>query len=125
MEPAQLIASIERRGLRRYSGATITSLEDLREQCALIRGQGHAIDNGEYNELVRCVAAPVFDGRGQVVAAVSITAVGADVQSSRFRELVDLVAAAAREISAALGYISRAAQHEPQTPARRRLAGTR
>ena len=104
LDDDQLSDFVERRGLRRFTKMTVASLEELREQCALVRRQGYAIDNGEFNEVVQCVAAPIFDGMGNAVASVSITAIGTDVDGPRFRELTTLVSAAAGEISAAMGY---------------------
>lgn len=95
---------IQRRGLRGYTSRTITSPETLRNHLALVRQRGYAIDNGEHEELIRCAAAPVYDYTGQVVAAVSVAAVGADVASPRFKEYISLVQQCTRSISEALGH---------------------
>ncbi|HET6947963.1 MAG TPA: IclR family transcriptional regulator [bacterium] len=94
---------IRRRGLRGYTSQTITSAETLRDHLALVRQRGYAIDNGEHEELIRCAAAPVFDYTGQVVAAVSIAAVGVDVESRRFQEYISLIQQCTRAVSEALG----------------------
>lgn len=95
---------IQRRGLRAYTSRTITSPETLRNHLALVRQRGYAVDSGEHEELVRCAAAPIYDHTGQVVAAVSIAAVGVDVESQRFKEDIDLVRKCTRSISEALGH---------------------
>jgi len=38
---------------------------------AVVRERGHAFDQGEHRQEVRCVAAPVHDLKGQVVGALS------------------------------------------------------
>jgi len=60
------------KSLKAYGKNTITRLSDLMAELAKIRKQGYAVDNEEYYEGVRCVAAPVRSG-GQVVASISIT----------------------------------------------------
>jgi DNA-binding IclR family transcriptional regulator len=57
---------------KKYGKNTITSLDKLLNELKKIKKDGYAIDDEEYYEGVRCVAAPIRAG-GQVVAAVSIT----------------------------------------------------
>ena len=56
-----------------YTKNTITDLERLMKELAHIRESGYAIDDEEYYEGIRCVAAPIKNGRGEIVAALSIT----------------------------------------------------
>jgi DNA-binding IclR family transcriptional regulator len=58
--------------LKKYGKNTITRLDRLLNELKKIRKEGYAIDDEEYYEGVRCVAAPIRAG-GQVVASVSIT----------------------------------------------------
>lgn len=52
---------------------TVTALEDLMHQLALVVDRGYAIDDEE-NELgARCVAAPVRDAAGRAIAAISVS----------------------------------------------------
>jgi DNA-binding IclR family transcriptional regulator len=95
---------IQRRGLRAFTARTLTSADAVRNHLAVVRQRGYAVDSGEHEELVRCAAAPVFDHTGHVVAAVSIAAVGVDVESPRFKEYITLIRRCARSISDALGY---------------------
>lgn len=95
---------LERKGLPAFTPRTITSPGELREHLALTRRRGYAVDAGEHEELVRCAAAPVYDHMGQVAAAVSIAAVGVEIESQRFEDLIDLVTRGAAQISKALGY---------------------
>jgi DNA-binding IclR family transcriptional regulator len=71
--PARKIKEIyQGRSLKKYGKNTITRFDELMNELERIREQGYAIDDEEYYEGVRCVAAPIRAG-GQVVAAVSIT----------------------------------------------------
>jgi IclR family KDG regulon transcriptional repressor len=58
--------------LKVYGKNTITRMDQLLKELEKIRRQGYAIDDEEYYEGVRCVAAPVRAG-GKIVAAISIT----------------------------------------------------
>ena len=58
--------------LKKYSKNTITNFDQLLNELRKVKKQGYAIDDEEYYEGVRCVAAPIKAG-GKVVAAVSIT----------------------------------------------------
>lgn len=64
---------LEEHGLKRYTKTTITSYAVLFKQFKEIRERGYAVDNGEFIEGVRCMAAPVFDSRGKPVAAIGVS----------------------------------------------------
>ncbi len=83
---------------------TITDRRRFLEELAEVRRLGHAVDRGEREESVRCIASPVFNHERAVVAAVS--AAGPAERMPWPLEgsvLADLVVQAARQISAALG----------------------
>lgn len=83
---------------------SITSLERLQRELAAIRARGLALDNCESKPDVRCVAAPVYDRDGQMVAAMSISVPATRMGGRRRRELGALVKRGAQELSARLGY---------------------
>jgi len=82
---------------------TIISPELLSAELALIRQRGHAIDDVENEEDIRCVAAPVFDHSGAVVTAVSISGPASRVTHDRLAELGSLITETARAITGRLG----------------------
>jgi DNA-binding IclR family transcriptional regulator len=53
---------------------TITDVSALRKELQKVMALGYAVDDQEYHPDVRCVAAPIRDNRGVVVAAIGITA---------------------------------------------------
>jgi IclR family acetate operon transcriptional repressor len=59
--------------LQLFSRRTVKSVTGLARACAKVRVQGFAIDDGEYIEEVRCVAAPIRDPQGEIVASVGIS----------------------------------------------------
>lgn len=95
---------VKKHGLKRFSPTTITTEAALMDELSRIRAQGYAVDNGETGEVVRCVAAPIYDYTGAVVAAVSISGPQAQVTVSRIPELSSGVLWASQVISQKLGY---------------------
>jgi DNA-binding IclR family transcriptional regulator len=61
------------RSLERFTPQTITSLDALAEELAVIRREGFAKAVAELEEGLVAVAAPVFDPAGSCVAALSIS----------------------------------------------------
>jgi IclR family acetate operon transcriptional repressor len=57
-----------------YTNRTITSVKQLAKICSETRARGYAIDDEEYIEGVRCVAAPVRAEDGQILGAIGISA---------------------------------------------------
>jgi len=71
--PRKEIMDIYReRPLNTYGKNTITTLPRLFKELEKVKEQGYAIDDEEYYEGIRCVAAPIRAG-WKTVAAVSIT----------------------------------------------------
>ena len=56
-----------------FTPKTITSAEHLKNALAEIRAQGYAFDEEEREEGISCIAAPVFDFDGEIIAAMSIS----------------------------------------------------
>ena len=72
--PGDTVKSIiKKKGLPRHTKNTITSEILLREELEKINRQGYSLDNIENEENVRCVAAPIRDSAGKVIAALSIS----------------------------------------------------
>jgi DNA-binding IclR family transcriptional regulator len=97
------VLRIVRRGLHRYTDATITELEPLLEELARIRRRGYATAIGEYETGLNAVAAPVRDARGHVVAAVDIWGPAFRLTPRRIPELAAHVREAAAAVSVRLG----------------------
>jgi IclR family KDG regulon transcriptional repressor len=78
------------KGLQKFTSTTITTLEELKEELARTRERGYAIDNGEHDRNIGCVAIPLVDDNGLAVAGVSVSGpvlrFGEDVQQ-KYAEL--------------------------------------
>jgi len=100
---AELSAYLTGRALERLTGHTIVRPLVLRAQLQGIRRRGFAIDDEENSEGVRCVAAPVFDETGEVVAALSISGPKSRLHDAAVERFAPLVRTTALEITAAYG----------------------
>ncbi|MEE1939730.1 IclR family transcriptional regulator [Streptomyces sp. TRM 70361] len=90
--------------LRAMTENSITSPDELREALARIRARGIAVEERESNPDVSCVAAPVRDSAGRVVAALSISVPTIRWNGRRRAELEALVVRGAADLSARLGH---------------------
>jgi len=100
--------------LERHTPHTITSQAQLRKQLARVKEQGYAVDNEEAVPGLRCVAAPILDHEGRVVAAFSVAGPASRVTLERVPELARLVSETSREISFRLGQRTRSEPPEPR-----------
>ncbi|MPY89164.1 MAG: helix-turn-helix domain-containing protein [Luteitalea sp.] len=74
LEVAELTALFGDAPLQAHTKRTIVSIDRLAEACALVSAKGFATDDREFLEEVRCVAAPIRDRDGAIVASIGISA---------------------------------------------------
>ncbi len=89
--------------LPRFTRDTLTERAALQAELARVRERGYARDAGEYSADVRCVAAPLVDHTGAVVAAVSVTMASERFQPEREAAIAPALVAAMQRLSAQLG----------------------
>lgn len=77
--------------LKAVTPNTVTSVQRLAEELALVRERGYALDIEENEIGVHCAAVPIFLGRPVPATAVSVTVLGARAQASRLAEIGDLL----------------------------------
>jgi DNA-binding IclR family transcriptional regulator len=104
-QPPELVAQVVENGLKRYTVNTITDPAALMDELASIRARGYAVDDEEIEVGLRCVAAPIRDHSGHVVAAISVAAPVQRMTKKNIQSTVPGVVAAAEAISRRLGYL--------------------
>jgi len=93
------------KNLMRRTENTMTDPVQLREHLKLVRKQGFAIDDEENERGIRCIAAPICNEVGRVVAAISISGPAFRVTKKVIQEsLKKEVMETALKISQRLGY---------------------
>ena len=96
---------VEKVGLGRRTSNTITDPAVFFQQLRLIRERNYSIDNSENEDGIRCVALPIRDHTGKVVAAMSITGWTITMTPDRDLELATIGLKYASILSAKLGYL--------------------
>lgn len=64
---------------------------------------GYALDLGEDHAMIRCVAAPIYDGSGRIVAAISVSSAAEYMTDDRINDVIADVLKTAKGISHELG----------------------
>jgi DNA-binding IclR family transcriptional regulator len=85
--------------LPKYTGTTITTLRQLRQELETIRKQGYGVDRSEGLDGVRCVSAPIFGRNGQAIAALTVSGTGGRILESHFCELAKRIIHHTEQIS--------------------------
>ncbi len=99
---------LKRGNLMKRTENTITDPARLREHLNRVKKQGYAIDDEENEKGIRCVAAPIRDGTGRAIAAVSISGPAFKVTKRAIQEnLKKEVMNTALQISHRLGFRGR------------------
>jgi len=104
MRDEELERFLNEKGLPRYTENTITDVSKLKQELSIIKREGTAVDNEEFESGVKCVASPIKNVDGNVVAAVSISGPSTRLSSERVQELKSLVKSCTLEISQAIGH---------------------
>lgn len=90
--------------IEKLTESTIVDFQLFKEELKKVKEQGYAEDDEE-NELgVRCVGAPVFNHKGEVEGAISISGPTIRVTKDRVEKIADAVKRYAYAISKELGY---------------------
>lgn len=102
--PQQLEDYLAAATLGAFTDKTITDPGRLRQEIEQVRHSGLGYDDQEYDNEVRCVAAPVRDFRGHVVGAVGASGPVWRMTLTRLENIAQKVRAAAADLSRELGH---------------------
>lgn len=101
--PARVGAIVARKGLAGFTARSLTEPDALMADLAATRARGHAIDDEERAEGMRCVAAPIFNVYGEPVAGLSVSGPAFRMPLARADAIAAHVRAAAAAVTTALG----------------------
>ncbi|MGF1429319.1 IclR family transcriptional regulator [Kitasatospora sp. LaBMicrA B282] len=99
-ERRRLVGTVE---FTPFTARTLTTPQALLAELDTVAEQGWAQDRGEHESFVNCVAAPVRDATGRVVAAVSLSAPDLVLRHEQVLALLPRLLAAAATVSADCG----------------------
>jgi DNA-binding IclR family transcriptional regulator len=83
-------------GFERYTERTKISVENVRQDIQTTLMRGYALDDREFNDGVRCLAYPLFDLSGSVVAAIGVTSPVVQFPSENVNSVAEVVKEHAR-----------------------------
>lgn len=91
--------------LKRFTKKTITNKRLLKAEINKVKKQGFALDIGEHEENVCCVAAGVLNHKGEIIAAISVSLPSYRLDSkTKLNNIKELVIQKGKEISTQMGY---------------------
>lgn len=88
--------------LQTYTEQTISTLDQLTKVCVQIRKRGFATDDGEYQEGIRCVAAPIRAEGGVIIGSIGVSVPLQRFSKDRYRICGEQVSAVAQRITSLL-----------------------
>jgi len=104
LSPEEVRSLYSDQPLKAHGKSTITDVDELLAELRAVRENGYAMDNEEFCEGIRCVAAPIRAG-GKTVAALSISGSVFTMTRERInRDLLGLVMKTAEKISAEMNW---------------------
>lgn len=110
--PEEKIGSLMGQSFPGYTDNTITKLADLLKHLNQVRKKGYAMDNEELIPGVKCVAAPVFNYRGEVAAGVSLSTTSSMMDKTAIQKLAEDLVRVGTQISIRLGFSNKTRNRE-------------
>ncbi len=98
LPPEQVARQLKGYAFIRHTSNTIVSEDRFLTELRLVSSRGYAVDNEEYEDGLRCVAAPVYGPSGGVAGAIGVAGPTYRVTASR----LPMLSREARRIAAAL-----------------------
>ena len=95
----------EKSNVEKLTKYTITELDKMKETLKKIRQEGYALDEEE-NELgIRCIGAAIFNHKGNVCGAISVSGPSIRVTKEKLEGFKEYIIEYSNKISKELGYI--------------------
>ncbi len=101
-----------KRELPRLTEKTITDKEELEKELNRIKKQSFALDRGENEKDVRCIAAPIRNFQGKIIAAVSISGPAFRIDVNTRNNQKEALLEISKKISKRLGYKKKSQKEE-------------
>ncbi len=94
---------ISEKGLTRFTEKTITDIAGLMEELRLVRRNGFALDNEEFQPDVTCVGSAIRDHAGAVIGSISCSIPTLRAQGDHLEAVTKAVRAATANLSELIG----------------------
>lgn len=100
----EVVDIITKKGLEQHTENTITDQTIFIEELQKVKKQGYGVEIEENEEGITCIAAPIFDHKGDIIAAVSISGPSTRMTKQRLLELMPSITETGKTISKRLGF---------------------
>ncbi len=104
MTETEILAILELRGMEKKTPKTITNQKKFLKELENVKTYGFAVDNEENSFDVRCVASPVYDSQGKIIAALGTSDTIIRLDEAHLPKIVEMVKNSAEKISKIFGY---------------------
>ncbi|MGH9397065.1 MAG: IclR family transcriptional regulator [Terriglobia bacterium] len=101
---AEVEAILKQRPMQTLTPRTLHDRARFYRELSRTRAQGYGVDNEEDSPGIRCLAAPILDTAGNVMAGLSISAPAVRLQPGKDREVASALKEACDQISKLRGY---------------------
>jgi len=105
--PPEIVERVAKAGLRARTPQTITDVTRLAKELQVVRQRGYAMDDEESEIGMRCIAAPIRNDAGEIVAAVGVAGPVSRLTKKTLASFAPHVIGTAAAISARLGHAGR------------------
>jgi len=95
---------LNNKGLPKTTENTIIKQNKFKKHLQQVKEQGYAVDNEESEKGINCIAGPIFDHKGEITAAFSISVPKIRLNVDITKKYGDLILEYSKRISEALGY---------------------
>src|SRR4051794_1590541 len=92
-----------------YTSRTITEPAKFRAELRKVQTCGFAYDNEEYKAGFRCLAAPIRDPKGRVIAALSVSGTTAEINAKNQDVIIRTLQAATEQLASSADLVLRTA----------------
>lgn len=87
-----------------FTMRTITDISMLNRHIEIVRAQGFATDDEEWNLGVRCIAVPIFDYRDKCVAAIGVSGPTTRISLEALQNLSHILLNVGKDVSARMSF---------------------
>jgi DNA-binding IclR family transcriptional regulator len=100
----EILRILELRGMEKKTRHSLTSPQRFLREAERVRTHGFAVDDEENAVGVRCIAAPIFNANGKVIAALGTSSIIMHLDESHLPKVVELVRLSAARVSRQMGF---------------------
>jgi IclR family KDG regulon transcriptional repressor len=99
----EIVSEVFKRGVTRYTLNTILDEAEFLKEIEKVRLQGYGLDLEEWSNGINCIAAPIYDSKGEIIAGISISGPTSMYPADKIIDNVPVLIEYAHRISARMG----------------------